>query len=212
MELSNESVEGIGTKRLEMLTDGVFAIAMTLLVLDLRVPELEHGFAPQELWRQLSHMLPNLLSFVLSFVVLGMYWTAHHTEFQYIKRLDHKLIWLNIFYMLAICLIPFSGALLARYYHEQIALVVYSVNMLIATGFHFVMWRHAVRNHRLVEAWIDPRLVRFGSFMSYYSLAGYALAIGVSYISIPVTIAILCIIPIPFILGMFYRIIREELS
>jgi uncharacterized membrane protein len=197
----------VSTQRLEALTDATFAIIMTLLVLELRVPEEGSG---HELREQLRHLLPSVVSFVISFVVLGMYWVAHHTQFKYITRLDHTLMWLNIFYLLVLSFVPFSAGMLGRHSAEPISIVIYAGNLLVATVVHFVLWRYATHKHRLVEPWVDGRLVSFGSQLSYFSFVGYVVAIAVSFWNVTASILILAVLPVPFVLGLFYRLLRAE--
>jgi uncharacterized membrane protein len=197
----------VPTQRLEALTDATFAIIMTLLVLELRVPEEGSG---GDLLLSLRHLLPSVVSFVISFVVLGVYWTAHHTQFRYIKRVDHTLIWLNIFYLLVLSFVPFSAAILGRHYTEQVSIVVYASNMIAATVVHFALWRYGTHKNRLTDPWVDGRLVGFGSQISYFSFVGYLLAIVVSFISVPASIVILTILPLPFVLGLFYRLLLKD--
>src|ERR1051326_7937395 len=120
----------VTTARLETLTDGIFAIAMTLLVLDIHVPDLVTATSNHELWSQLLIMWPRILSFIISFIILGMFWVSHHTEFRFIKKLDNKLIWLNMFFLLFVSLLPFSAALLGRYTENRVAIVVYGIHLI----------------------------------------------------------------------------------
>lgn len=196
-------------ERLQFLTDGVFAIVMTLLVLEIRVPE--HGMEVEHLAVSLRALLPNIASFIISFIMLGFYWTAHHTQFSYIKKIDHRLTWLNLFYLLVVCFVPFSAALLGRFHTEPLAISLYACNLLVAIMLHYAMWRYVSVNKQLLDGWVDARLVRFGSYISSYSVLGYILAIFFAYIDTVISIIILALIPIPFIAGVFYRIIRDEL-
>ncbi len=193
--------------RLEALTDATFAIIMTLLVLELRIPETE---SHTELIHGLQGLLPSVLSFIISFIVLGVYWTAHHTQFRYITRVDHKLVWFNIVYLLVLSFVPFSAALLGKHHAEAIAIQMYALNLLIATLVHFFMWRHATKSNRLTDPWVDPHLVRFGSQVSYYSLFGYLAAAIAAVWSVQVGLLLLVLIPIPFVLGLFYKILFTD--
>lgn len=195
------------TQRLEALTDATFAIIMTLLVLELRVPEQGSGY---ELLAELKHLFPSIVSFVISFVVLGVYWNAHHTQFRYIRKVSHTLVWLNIFYLLVLSFIPFSAALLGRHSTEQVSIVVYASNLILATIIHFALWRYATHKNRLTDPWVDGRLVNFGSQLSYFSFVGYMVAIGVSFWSTMVAIAILAVVPLPFVLGLFYQLLLKD--
>ncbi len=204
----------VSTSRLQTLTDGIFAIAMTILVFGLSIPS---DVSPERLLAALGKLWPNLLSFLISFVILGVYWVATHTEFQYIRRADHVLIWLNIFFLLGISLVPFSANVLGRYPSQQIAVVLYGSNLLFCLAFHYSMWRHATKEHHLVDADLDPRMIRFGALLAAFPSIGYALAIVLSFASTWISIVLYALVPIPYILGLFYRRIgiileREEKS
>ena len=113
--------------RLEFLTDGVFAIVMTLLVLEISIPEIAHP-SQAEIPRRLLELWPKFFSYILSFIVLGFLWYLHHFTFRYIKRSDYTLVWLNILFLMFIALIPFSSSIIGSYGIGHIPLVIYSVN------------------------------------------------------------------------------------
>src|SRR5919205_1666007 len=128
----NPAAQGMKTARIETLVDGVFAIAMTLLIFDIRVP-LPESVELSSLPAELAKLAPNLVGYVLSFVLLGVFWVGHHNQYVFIKRADRALLWLNILYLMTIAFIPFSAGLLSRYQREQLAVVIYGLN-LIACG------------------------------------------------------------------------------
>jgi len=101
--------------RLEFLTDGVFAIVMTLLVLEISIPEIAHPSLQVELPRRLLELWPKLYSYLLSFFVLGTLWTLHHRSFHSIKRSDNVLLWLNIFFLMFVALMPFTTSIVGNY-------------------------------------------------------------------------------------------------
>jgi uncharacterized membrane protein len=145
--------------RLEGLSDGVFAIIITLLVLDLRVPPVDslHG---QSLGEALRHQWPVYLAFVLSFLQVGVVWANHHTMFHYIRRTDHLLKVLNLLFLLSVAVLPFTTALLAEYARgseeeRRLAEHLYSGALAISGLFFNAMWRHALRA-RLVDPRADP--------------------------------------------------------
>jgi uncharacterized membrane protein len=111
--------------RLLAFSDGVFAIAITLLVLAIPVPTLPK----QELGMALRDLLPNFAGFVLSFVLVGLYWSLHHQLFRALLRCPQRLLSLNLVLLLCVCLVPFSAALLPRYGDTVIAVQVYAGNM-----------------------------------------------------------------------------------
>lgn len=123
----------LGRNRVEALTDGVFAVAMTLLVLDIKVPELAQELASAELPYRLLALWPKFLSYAISFVILGVYWVGHHLQLSFIRSADRPLLWINILFLLWVALVPFSTALLSEYTKNRLAIAVYAGNM-IAIG------------------------------------------------------------------------------
>jgi uncharacterized membrane protein len=193
----------VSTNRLQTLTDGIFAIAMTLLVFGLSIPD---GTSSTQLLTKLSQLLPNVLSVIVSFVILGVVWVATHSQFQYIRRADHVLIWLNLSFLLCVILVPFSAGVLGRYASQPIAVILYGSNLLVCLLFHYGMWWHATRGGHLVDANLDPRIVRMGTRLAWFAIIAYALAIGFSFIPV-VSVILYTLIPVPYILGVFYRLL-----
>jgi uncharacterized membrane protein len=130
---------------------------------------------------------------------------ATHTEFQSIRRADHMLIWLNIFFLLFIALVPFSANLLGKFYDKQAAVIIYGVNLLLCLSMHYGMWWHATRGHRLVDADLDPRIVALGTRLALFSMIMYIAAIVFSFASTWVSVVLYAVTPVPYILGLFYR-------
>lgn len=200
---------GVSTGRLETLTDGVFAIAMTLLVLELRVPSLPDALVATRLVGEMQKLLPNFFSFVLSFVVLGVYWVEHHRAYRYIRRADHISIWLNIFFLLFISLIPFSAEMLGRYGDQEISVIIYGANLLASASLRYAMWAHATGKAHLIDSEIDHGFITFVRRISLFPIIAYILAIAVSPLSTGVAIAIFALAPLPYVLGIIYRLLKE---
>jgi uncharacterized membrane protein len=114
--------------RVEALSDGVFAIVITLLILDIKVPEVDGS----QLSASLIAVLPRIFAYVISFGVIGVYWLAHHQSLQLIGKLNGFLIWLNFLYLLAVSFMPFPTALLGRYPMQPIPIVIYGLNLIVA--------------------------------------------------------------------------------
>jgi uncharacterized membrane protein len=190
----------VSTNRLETLTDGIFAIAMTLLVFGLSISDPDRT----PLLTKLGHLLPNVLSVIVSFVILGVVWVATHSQFQYIRRADHALIWLNLSFLLCVTLVPFSAGVLGRYAPQPIAVILYGSNLLVCLLFHYGMWWHATRGGHLVDANLDPRIVRMGTRLAWFAIISYAVAIGLAFVPV-VSVILYTLIPVPYILGVLYR-------
>jgi uncharacterized membrane protein len=127
--------------RVEAFSDGVFAIVITLLILDIRVPEVEYS----QLLVSLVAVLPRIFAYVISFGVIGVYWLAHHQSLQLIGKLNGFLIWLNLAYLLAVSFMPFPTALLGRYPMQPIPIVIYGLNLIVAntTGVMLTLYLRA---------------------------------------------------------------------
>ena len=124
---------GQSLEHLTALSDGLFAVAMTLLVLDLRVPVSTAATAYSEhgLWRALLAMGPSFAAYLLSFTMLGTFWLAQHTLLGILGRCDRTLTWINLGFLFVVSLLPFSAALLAHYVHLRLAVGVYWLNILL---------------------------------------------------------------------------------
>jgi len=169
--------------RLEALADGVFAIVMTLLVLDLRVPEIAGSPAGAELSQRLFGLWPHFFAYVVSFLVLGIFWINHHFMFEHIERSNSRLAWINILFLMFVALIPFSTSMLGRYRLEQVTAIAYGLNLLLILLACLALWVYATGNHRLVSSDINPRLVRARKTMSLAGCSIILLAIALSFVS-----------------------------
>ena len=140
------------TSRLEAFSDGVIAIAITLLILEIRVPELEDA-SPDQLWQALRELWPAYLGFVISFATIGIMWANHHTIFRYIARTDHYLILTNLLFLFFVAAIPFPTALMAEYLGhdaERVGVIVYSGWFLLTALSYNLLWRYASTGNRLM--------------------------------------------------------------
>ena len=138
-------------KRLDALTDGVFAIVMTLLVLGLSEPELSDSSIRINLVQRLLEMWPNYISYVVSFLMLSLFWLYHHGVFDNIERIDYRIIWLNLFFLMFLSLIPFTTLLAANHWQEQIPAILYGINMILPFVLINTLSSYARKQHLLIE-------------------------------------------------------------
>lgn len=175
----------LSTSRIEAFSDGVFVVAITVLVLNLQVPQLVSAEVSRGLLPKLVELWPKLLSYALSFEIVGIYWVAHHNTFHYIQRSDRTLLWLNILLLLCIVLLPFPTALLGQYPEQQISVIIYA-GTLVLTGLVFqLLWWYATSGYRLVDREIDPLLVRRATRRNLMAPLIYLLTMGISFLSVP---------------------------
>ena len=148
----------LGLERLIFFTDAIFAIAITLLVLDLQLPESLPG---GNVWAALGSIQSDLIGFVVSFLVIGIYWVAHHRHFRYIKAYDGRLIWLNLFFLMSIVFMPFSTRVISSHGDQPSAVQLYALNVSV-TGFLFTLsWVYAAESHRLVDPALPVKFVQY---------------------------------------------------
>ncbi|TDW18886.1 putative membrane protein [Kribbella kalugense] len=187
------------TNRLEAFSDGVFAIAITLLVLELHSPELEEG---QRLWPALVNEWPQFAAYLTSFAILGIMWVNHHSMFRQIKRADRGLMFLNLLLLLWVTLLPFPTSMFAEHLEDDsinasVAAAVYSANLTLAAIAFSAIWWHVLRNH-LVDHDMNKSQVRKSLIRYSFGTVIYAACIGVSFISAQVTLLIV------FLLALYY--------
>ncbi|CDG64147.1 MAG: potassium channel family protein [Methanobacterium sp.] len=136
---------GINAKRIETLVDGIFAIAMTLLVLGITVPSIAN---PTEaaLYQAIYDLIPNLYSYALSFMLLAIFWRLNHLQFNRIQRADATLLWIIVVWLLFVALVPFSAFFVGEYGDFQLPNIFFDLNLLAIGLLLFLNWRHALNS------------------------------------------------------------------
>ncbi len=124
-------IAGHSVERLAALSDGVFAVAMTLLALDLRAPAVEAVHSEHDLGRALLALAPRLLMYMMSFLTLGIFWVGQQTQLNHLQRSDRSLTWIHLCFLFVVTVTPFSTALLAEYTQYRLALLVYWLNIFL---------------------------------------------------------------------------------
>jgi uncharacterized membrane protein len=145
MNLFYNRVAGKNLDRIAALSDGVFAFAMTLLVLDLHVPNFTDASSESELWAKLLPLAPRLVPYAMTFLLLGIFWVGQQTQFNAFARSDRNLAWISIGFLFIVTLTPFSTALLANFLAYRTALLVYWFNILLLGIMVNWSWRYAQR-------------------------------------------------------------------
>ncbi|HEU5230912.1 MAG TPA: TMEM175 family protein [Ktedonobacteraceae bacterium] len=192
------------TSRLEAFSDGVFAVAITLLVLNIKVPGLENPgnlLADRDLWAALGNQWPMLVAYVISFATTGIMWLNHHRLFTLIKRTDTPLLFLNLLLLLFIVFIPVPTALLADYLTRpdlHTAAILYSGTFFIAACCFNVLWLYASYHNRLLSRDTDPHAVADISKQYLFGPICYFAMLVLAWINVPA-----CII-LGFLLALFF--------
>jgi uncharacterized membrane protein len=133
-------IAGQSVERLAALSDGIFAVAMTLLVLDLRVPAREAIHSGSELGHALQTLAPQIIAYMMSFMTLGIFWVGQQTQLNFLERTDRSLSWIHILFLFAVSIMPFSTRLLAEFIEYRTALVAYWLNILLLGAVLYLSW------------------------------------------------------------------------
>ena len=201
--MSKRSSEGDGfwltTSRIQSLTDGVFAISMTLLILSLSLPDAteENG---ANLHILLFGQADKFVNYFVSFLVLAVFWIIHHQQFQHIKRTDSRHIWINVAILMFVALVPFSTDLVGDYSGTTIAQMFFAGNLLVLGMLFLGNWIYATRGRQLVENDMSEAVVVQGIRRNLVTPAISLVVIGLSvvipewslwlYVSIPIILAL----------------------
>ena len=156
---SRQSVPGLGKERLEALTDGIFATVMTVLVLSLSVPVIAGGATNAEVATDIEALTPNILAYVLGFLLLAVLWISHHNIFHYMTRVDRPLLWLNTLFLLTVGFLPFSTALVGKYPQLQAPEVIFGSNIIAISIFMLSILSYSSRTGLLVVPERDERVM-----------------------------------------------------
>ncbi len=155
MATSYNQIAGRSVERLAALSDGIFAVAMTLLVLDLRLPATEAIHGEHDLWRALVALAPRLVVYMMSFLTLGIFWVGQQTQLSHLARSDRSLTWIHLLFLFGVSLTPFSTMLLGEHTGFRIALLVYWANILLLGLALYFSWVCALGTG-LVKADLPP--------------------------------------------------------
>jgi uncharacterized membrane protein len=193
---SDERGPELGLERIVFFSDAVMAIAITLLVIDLKVPEIPATLAAAQLPAQLEELVPRLGSFFISFIVIGVYWNAHHRYFTYIRRYDNLLILLNMLFLLFIVLMPFVANLFGLYSTLPIGVIVYSLAVSLIGLSLATIWFYATYHHRLVDEHLDVDVIRFRRWVALFGPLTFLISIPFALISPSATITFWWVAPL----------------
>jgi len=193
------------TARIEAFSDGVFAIATTLLILEIKVPS--PGTA--DLGRQLLRQWPSYVAYVISFAFIGIMWINHHRLFTHIKRFDHLLMVFNLLLLLGITWVPYPTAVLAQhwgYSGQKAAALLYQGTYFVIAVFFNILWRHANRAHLFGQDFDSSATERISKRYAV-GLISYLICIALVWVSVPasllgnVALAVFFAVPPKFVIG-----------
>ena len=184
-EIAGQSVE-----RLAALSDGLFAIAMTLLIIELHAPAAAAIHSEGDLWRALLRLAPQLLMYFVGFLTLGIFWVGQQTQLNFFARTNRDLTWIHIAFLAAAALMPFSTAMVAAFMTYQVALLVYWVNLVLLGAALYASWAYATRAGLLKDVVAEDMSRATRRRIVVFQLL-YAAGFLLSFISTYLTIAVI---------------------
>ena len=180
-ENESSSKRRYGLDRVLAISDGVFAFAITLLVLDLLVPVLSSGATSADLGQALSKEYTSFVSYLLSFFIAGVWWNAHNRNFGFLRSADSTLRWLNLLFLLWIALLPFFTKILDQYINLQLAVVLYALDQAGAGSFLTLSWWYSSRHHRLVDNALEDRTIKHITMRNAVAPLSFVISMGLSF-------------------------------
>lgn len=181
--------------RMESFSDGVFAIAITILVLEIKIPIV----SGDKLVDSFVQQIPKILSFALSFFIIGMYWIAHHHMVHSFNKINRSVLWLNVLNLMFVCFLPYPTGLLGEYPFEKFSILIYALSLCLVNMSGTILWLYTTSKKEL-EAKINKKSRNYIAIIHMFPVLMYLISILVSNISLYLSYAIFVIVPLFFIL------------
>jgi uncharacterized membrane protein len=182
-------------ERVAFLTDGVYAIALTLIVVGIGVPVLQDGGASSELWSGLGDHLSEFISFLIGVLVLGFYWPAHQASYDQLAAVDRGYVVWTMLYLGGIAFLPYPIRLVGSYSDNPVAWSVFAANLAVVSGLETILFAHAWRRHLLHDE-VPKNDYRWLLLMSGVPVPLFLLSIPVAFVSPPATMAVWALTPV----------------
>ena len=187
--LHNELKKEFQLERLILFSDAVFAIAITLLVIEIKIPELHEDVSDAAILHSLKYLIPKFMGFIISFLLIGLYWTIHHRLFGFVVNFDRKLLFLNLLFLFFIVLMPFSTGLYGEYagpelFRKQlkVPMTFYVLNIFFLGLTNYFMWSHISNSKKyLCEPTEDPHVIKLSRTRSLIVPLLFLLMLPVAY-------------------------------
>lgn len=190
-------------ERVETFSDAVFAIILTLLVLELRVPEIANHSGLGQYAAAMMPLIPKFVSFVLSFVLVSIYWVNHHYLFRHLRDVPLGLVWLNNLLLLSICFLPFPTAMLGDHPTDQFPIILYGVDSLLSTLAVFALRDYA--SHKKLFAVDNESEKVLGPRHSIPAIVIYALSILLAFVNVYLSLFCFLLVPLLYFVPNMIR-------
>lgn len=206
----------IGTNRVEAFSDGVMAIILTIMMLELKLPDLNKHISTKDIWNLIIHLSPYLITYAFSFMMIAIFWTNHHHMFHLLEKTDEKLLWQNFIFLFFLSLIPFATAIIGSNPFVPVAPAIYGFVMLLTTSSFTAMRNYTIRKkliHKDSNRELTVHIFRASLSGRKKAIAGtivYLASMPLAYVN--VWIAYVCFIIPPIIFFVPQGIDNEELA
>ncbi len=199
-------ISGFRLQRIEAISDGVFAIALTFLALDIKVPASELIHTEKELITTFLALAPKLLTYFLSFITLGIYWLAQSTQFHYIDKSDRNLNWINLFFLLSVSILPFTTAFLSEYIQFKFSIFIYWFNLSLLGLLLGLNWFYAKKNNYLSgENNVQKAVTKAIKKRIIESQVLYTIAVLLCFVNTYISILLLIVIQLNYAFAIFSK-------
>lgn len=185
--------------RFEAFSDGVFAIAITLLAIDIKVPDLAQ-VTPSAAVAEIIHIWPYFLSYITSFLVIGVVWLNHHTLFHFLKRIDRTTLTINLFLLMCVAFIPYSTKLIGEYGTLQPVAMFYGLSLTLTGVVYNLLWLHVVRRYLRRYPNVNRRFIYQASLWSAGYPTLYLSAALLSLVTVTGSLIAYALIPLFYLL------------
>ncbi|MBU1670788.1 MAG: DUF1211 domain-containing protein [Actinobacteria bacterium] len=175
---------GVSLDRIQSFSDGVFAVAITLLILDVRLPTVPRGTTDNAaLARALGNQWPHYVAYVISFLVIGAFWMGHHQLFNRLARHDQLFAWLNVIFLMGIVFIPYPTSILSEYGETRVATIFYAASLVTCGLLNLLLGAYASWHGRLLKKDVQMSEIRDSVLSNVTYIFVFAASIGIAFIS-----------------------------
>ncbi|MBS1916293.1 MAG: DUF1211 domain-containing protein [Bacteroidetes bacterium] len=209
MKKTYNEVAGKKVGRIEAISDGVFAVALTLLVLDIKVPVSEIIKTEKDLIDAFCGLTPKFLTYFLSFMTLGIFWTGHSSQYNFIEKSDRNLNWMSLFFLLFVSVLPFTTGFLSEHIHFKFSVFLYWLNIFVLGIVLLIHWNYAIKKGYVSLA--DDEIETVGKAIQKRIIIAqtlYAIAALLCFINIYLSITVTILIQLNYALAPFEKLKR----
>lgn len=200
----------LSTQRLEAFSDSVFAIVMTLLFLDLRVPEIKAGLDWMELLTAILNFAPKFFSIFISFTFVGIFWVAHHQFFRTLQKTTRGLLWLNLIFLFLVCFVPFPASVMSEFPDNKTSVVFFGITVLFTSFLLIVLRWYAWIKHKEISDVSDDATIRQALGRGLIMILIYAIGVAVSFFHPISAIVIYLLTPLTLLFPVKIQIETED--